>query len=443
MLGWLILRRTKFGINLQALGGNESAAWSAGINVTRTRIGAYVASGFCSGLAGFVLAGLTQSGDPTIGAVYLLDGVAAVVIGGTSLAGGVGTIAGSIYGAIALALVSSVLLVSGVSTNYQYIVTGLIVIGALLAHSLHGNVGSRLARRRQLAADGATLTMLRPRTYVRPVDVAVPFVLVAVALVVGAIVAPGFLDSNHVSSMGQTAAYLGIIAIGQTLVLLIGGIDLSVPYTINLAAVLLAGYQAEGMSSTRDVTMVLAIGLGIGLVNGLGIALLDINPLVMTLGMNSILQGITLIYTHGSPIGQAPAFVTTVSTGWWKNLPWVVVLWIGLTIVVTIVLALTTFGRGIYAVGSNRRATELSGLPVKRTIVLAYTISGLAGALGGILLVGYSGQAYLSMGDEFLLPSIAVVVIGGTSIFGGKGSYLQTVGGRPPDHRDRKHPDFR
>ena len=271
--------------------------------------------------------------------------------------------------------------------------------------------------------------MLRPRTYVRPVDVAVPFVLVAVALVVGAIVAPGFLDSNHVSSMGQTAAYLGIIAIGQTLVLLIGGIDLSVPYTINLAAVLLAGYQAEGMSSTRDVTMVLAIGLGIGLVNGLGIALLDINPLVMTLGMNSILQGITLIYTHGSPIGQAPAFVTTVSTGWWKNLPWVVVLWIGLTIVVTIVLALTTFGRGIYAVGSNRRATELSGLPVKRTIVLAYTISGLAGALGGILLVGYSGQAYLSMGDEFLLPSIAVVVIGGTSIFGGKGSYLQTVGG--------------
>ena len=156
VLGWLVLRRTKFGVNLQALGGNESAAWSAGINVTRTRIGAYVASGFCSGLAGLVLAGLTQSGDPTIGAVYLLDAVAAVVIGGTSLAGGVGTIAGSIYGAIALALVSSVLLVSGVSTNYQYIVTGLIVIGALLAHSLHGNVGSRLARRRQLAADGAS-----------------------------------------------------------------------------------------------------------------------------------------------------------------------------------------------------------------------------------------------------------------------------------------------
>ena len=153
VLGWLVLRRTKFGLNLQALGGNESAAWSAGIHVNRTRIGAYVASGFCSGLAGLVLAGLTQSGDPTIGAVYLLDGVAAVVIGGTSLAGGVGTVAGSIYGAIALSLVQSVLLVSDVSTNYQYIVTGLIVIGALLAHSIHGNVGARLTQRRQLVTE--------------------------------------------------------------------------------------------------------------------------------------------------------------------------------------------------------------------------------------------------------------------------------------------------
>ena len=271
--------------------------------------------------------------------------------------------------------------------------------------------------------------MFRPRTYVRPVDVAIPYVFVAVALVAGAIVAPGFLDSNHMSSMAQTASYIGIIAIGQTLVLLIGGIDLSIPYTVNLAAVLLAGYQANGMSSTRDIATVLGVGACIGLVNGLGVALLDINPLVMTLGMNSILQGITLIYTHGSPIGQAPVFVTTVSTGWWGHIPWVAVLWIVLTIVVTLALAFTTFGRSIYAVGANRRATELSGLPVKRTVVLAYVISGLAGALGGILLVGYSGQAYLAMGDEFLLPSIAVVVIGGTSIFGGKGSYLQTAGG--------------
>jgi ribose transport system permease protein len=152
--GWILLRRTAFGVNLQALGGSESAAWSAGINVTRTRIGVYVVSGLCSALAGVVLAGLTQSGDPSIGAVYLLDAIAAVVVGGTSLAGGVGTVAGSILGAIALSLVSSVLLVSGLSTNYQYIVTGLIVIGALLTHALQGRLALRSARRERLAAEG-------------------------------------------------------------------------------------------------------------------------------------------------------------------------------------------------------------------------------------------------------------------------------------------------
>lgn len=156
VVAWLVLRRTPFGINLQALGGSESSAWSAGIAVTRTRIGVYAASGLASALAGVVLAGLTQSGDPTIGAVYLLNAIAAVVVGGTSLAGGVGTVAGSILGAIALSLVSSVLLVSGISTNYQYIVTGLIVIGALLAHSLQGKLKLPGLRREQpLVSDPA------------------------------------------------------------------------------------------------------------------------------------------------------------------------------------------------------------------------------------------------------------------------------------------------
>lgn len=148
LAGWLVLNRLPFGIRLQALGGNETASRSAGIAVTRTRVVAYAASGLCAALAGVVLAGLTQSGDPTIGDVYLLNAIAAVVVGGTSLAGGVGTIAGSVLGATALALVSAVLLVSGLSTDYQYIVTGAIVIGALLAHSLQTRVGLRNARRR-------------------------------------------------------------------------------------------------------------------------------------------------------------------------------------------------------------------------------------------------------------------------------------------------------
>ena len=153
--GWLILHRLRFGINLRALGGDEAASRSAGINVTRVRILAYVGSGLCSGMAGVVLAGLTQSGDPNIGSVYLLNGIAAVVVGGTSLAGGVGTVAGSVIGAIALSLVSVVLLVSGISTDYQYIVTGLIVIGALLAHSLQSKLELRRWRRQRMLPEEA------------------------------------------------------------------------------------------------------------------------------------------------------------------------------------------------------------------------------------------------------------------------------------------------
>jgi ribose transport system permease protein len=270
----------------------------------------------------------------------------------------------------------------------------------------------------------------QPRSYVRPAEVGVPYALVGVALIAGAIAVPGFLSPSHLSSMSVTAAYIGIIAIGETLVLLLGGIDLSVPYMINLAAVLLAGLQFENVSAGSDFVIVLLVGLGAGLVNGLGIALLDISPLVMTLGMNSILAGVVLIYTSGSPMGSAPAFVTTLSTGTGTaGIPYVDILWIALIVVVTLVLVFTRFGRSIYSIGANRKASELSGLPVRRTIIVAYALSGLSGALGGVLLAGYSGQAYLGMGDNYLLPAIAVVVIGGTSIFGGKGSYVQTVAG--------------
>jgi ribose transport system permease protein len=151
-VGWVLLRRTPYGIELQALGGSESASRSAGIRIARVRILAYVASGVFAALAGVVLGGLTQGGDPTIGAVYLLNAVAAVIIGGTSLAGGVGTLAGSVLGAVVLSLVEAVLFVSGIDTNYQYIVSGAIVIGALLAHSLQERVVAQAATRRRRTA---------------------------------------------------------------------------------------------------------------------------------------------------------------------------------------------------------------------------------------------------------------------------------------------------
>jgi len=272
------------------------------------------------------------------------------------------------------------------------------------------------------------MTRIR-RSYVRPVEVGIPYVLVALALLYGAATVPRFLSSRELGSMSQTAAYIGIIAIGQTLVILIGGIDLSIPYAINLAAILLTGWQAANLAGAPDLAIVLLIGIAIGAVNGIGVAIFDVPPLVMTLGMNSVLEGVALLYSNGSPIGNSPGFVSTLATGEVAGIPYVVMVWAGLIAIVSCVLVFTRFGRYIYSIGASRRASSLSGLPVRRTIVAAYALSGLSAAFGGVLLAGYSGQAYLGMGDNYLLPSIAVVVIGGTSILGGKGSYVQTVAG--------------
>ena len=189
----------------------------------------------------------------------------------------------------------------------------------------------------------------RRRSYVRPAEIAVPYALVAVALVASWITVPRFLSIDHMTSMSITASYLGIIAIGQTLVMLLGGIDLSVPYTVNMAAILLVQLQETGYSAASDFIIVMLFGIIVGLANGIGVAVFDISPLVMTLGMNGILQGAALVYSRGNPLGELPEFVTTLSTGLTGGWPNVALLWMALTVVVTLVLVFTRFGRNLYS----------------------------------------------------------------------------------------------
>lgn len=268
-----------------------------------------------------------------------------------------------------------------------------------------------------------------PRLRSSTTEVAVPYFLVFIAVTLAGILIPGFLSGDHVRALAASAAYIGIIAIGQTIVILLGGIDLSVPYTVTFAAVVMTQLEASGWEDGLSLVVALALGVGIGLVNGVIIVFLKINALVVTLGMNSILLGAVLLYTGGSPKGYASELSVSLSTGLFLGIPIVVYFWLALAVLVTVVLRATTFGRGVYSVGSNQRASIIAAMPVKSVTVGAYVVSGLSAAFGGVLLAGYTGQAYLGMGDSYLLSSIAVVVIGGTSIFGGRGSYIQTVAG--------------
>ncbi len=253
----MILQRPPFGIYLQALGGSESASRSAGVKVTRTRILAYVASGTGSALAGVVLAGRTQSGDPNIGAVYLLNGIAP-----SSSAGRASPAASGPSPARSSARSRSR------SSRRSSSSAGCPPITSTSSradrhrrappHSLQAAPGSE--PRPRARGPGGLDEGCQPRSYVRPVEVAVPYAFVVLGLFVGCLTTPGFLSPNHLSSISETAGYVGIIALGETLVLLLGGIDLSVPYMINLAAVLVAGFQSGGMSSTQDILLVLLVG---------------------------------------------------------------------------------------------------------------------------------------------------------------------------------------
>jgi ribose transport system permease protein len=241
---------------------------------------------------------------------------------------------------------------------------------------------------------------------------------------------PGFASPAHIATLITVASFIGIVAIGQTIVIIGGGIDLSVPWFMNTAAMLVTGLaHGQDLPLIWVVPLILIAGLCAGAVNGAGIAFLRVPPIVMTMSVNVITQGVLLVVTRGFPPPPAPGALQFVAAGKIGPVPVMLIFWAVLTAIVVFVERRTRFGRSVYAIGSNRAVAALSGIPVARTIVIAYAVSGMTAALGGILVTGYSRQAYLGMGDPYLFTSIAAVAIGGASILGGTGSYLGTVAG--------------
>jgi ribose transport system permease protein len=149
----------------------------------------------------------------------------------------------------------------------------------------------------------------------------------------------------------------------------------------------------------------------------------------MTLAVNVILQGAILVYTGGAPAATAPPVLQFLAVGRVAGIPVVLILWAALAVLASFLLSKTSFGRQLYAVGSSRTVAEFSGVPTGRVTILTYTLSGSTAALAGILLTGFTGQAYLGMGDPYLFTSIAAVAIGGVSILGGSGHYVGTIAG--------------
>ncbi|HEY7035266.1 MAG TPA: ABC transporter permease [Thermomicrobiales bacterium] len=256
--------------------------------------------------------------------------------------------------------------------------------------------------------------------------------LIVVILIGGGVRHGGFLSFGNLRNQLVLSSFLGIAAAGQTLLILTGGIDLSLAWNLNFSAILMTQLTKNDISAGH---VTLAIGAAllssciVGFINGLGVAFLRIPSLVMTLGMNAVLLGLTLYYTKGTPQGTAPNVIIQLATGRIAGIPWAVILWAVVSAILIFVLRRTTFGRRLYAIGNNRQASYLSGVPVRAVLVASYTAAGFFAGLTGLLLTGYSNQSFLRMGDPYVLPSIAAVVVGGTSILGGSGGYVGTIAG--------------
>ncbi len=232
----------------------------------------------------------------------------------------------------------------------------------------------------------------------------------------------------------RISVFLGIIAAGQTLVIISGGegIDLSIGAVVTLTAIITYSIVSGRNENVLPALLaVLVVGAAIGFLNGAGIAFLKISPLVMTLGMAGVVSGLILVITQGNVSGSVAPIMTDLIArpNILKIIPGAIVIWIIFGLLMWLLLERTTFGKHLFAIGTNRVTARLSGVNVTRMVLGTYALAGLLAGLGGFLVVGNTGVVHIRIGDPFLFPSIAAVAVGGTLLSGGKGSYWGTMAG--------------
>jgi ribose transport system permease protein len=262
----------------------------------------------------------------------------------------------------------------------------------------------------------------------RPDPVWITFAVLLLIWVFSLIRVEGYRSLDFNLFTLRVASFLAIVAAGQTLVVLMGGIDLSVAAVVTMTGVI-GGHLITQIGEAGGILLTLVIAALVGIGNGLGVVLLRLPPLVMTLASLSVIQGILLVYNAGKPVSGESPFLNYWALGTLLGLPTPVWVLAAISVFCIILLHKTAFGRAIYAIGNNPRAALLSGVPIGLTQVVTYALCSVFAGITGLLILGRTGYSSKTAGDPYLLMSIAAVVIGGTSILGGRGKYVGTIGG--------------
>lgn len=257
-----------------------------------------------------------------------------------------------------------------------------------------------------------------------PVWIALAVVVAIVAMIATPVVAPA-----RWPFLLRQAAPVGLLAIGQTVLIVGRGFDMSVGGLVGLVNVIAASAFAREVGGGNVIAVVLVVGVLVGALNGLLVAWGRLSPLVVTLGMGFVLTGAMLVVSGGAPSGEVPAAIRTLALPGVLGLSWGTWIWIALSVLVGLALAKTWPGRWVYAIGANPEAARLSGISLEWTRFWSYVLSGLCAALGGLLLAGFVGVGSLGAGQDLLMSSLAATVVGGTLLAGGRGGLLGSFGG--------------
>jgi ribose transport system permease protein len=470
MLIWFGLRYVPFRRLLYAVGSNDATAFSSGVNVNVVRVASYGLGGLFAGFGGLALTGLVNSADASNATEYTLVAMAAIVLGGTSLAGGRGGLVGPLLGAFSIYLMQNLLATFAINPAYlQIVYGGILIVAVVLGGMASGQSGGGLRRtgaawsrggrevaERSLALPGPLLgkrqTQLdpaaegsqravpdrsgRPRTAwarLSAIQGQFPVFQVVALLVVflyGAISLPGLGSWTSIRSILVLAALVGLASGGQTLLILIGGFDLGV-----------SGFIVAGALTVTALTSVYHISFGIALVFAIigsgilgGIAgyvchRFAINPLVVTLAMGTLAVGIVAVQNGGLVDSNAQQWLDTfaepVTKTFGLSIPPTIVIWAIVLVVFAILLHRTRLGRSLFATGANSRAADYALISTRRVWTITFAFSAIASALVGVVIAGFAGSVDSALGDPYLFQSVVAVIVGGT-VFGGPGDYTRT-----------------
>jgi len=261
----------------------------------------------------------------------------------------------------------------------------------------------------------------------------VAYAMIPTLFVLSMAMIPGFGSFSSVVSLLVIASLLGIASIGQTLTVILGGIDLSIPAIIGLANVLTVRWYGAGVSFALVVVLVVAIAMAIGALNGIVSRVLGAHPLLITLAASFMILGGVLVYTEGQTVGTVPDYLLQAVSPAGRTgpipLPPILIIWLFLTVLIVAIEQRSVLGRFLFASGASERAARMSLVPVTMVWAATFAVSAGCAAVAGVLLAGFSGGADASVGQPYLFQTVAAVVVGGTALLGGSGSYGRTFAG--------------